>query len=802
MRLNFNKKLISGILLTVAVLLGTQAAVNLYQSQKALTAFGQEFLKNTTTEVVHAARMQDESMNMALRNEVARFSQQVKDNMGFWLSKNDVETMNVINQKTMDAERVDIPSLRLSDTTILNDTSIVDRIHDMSGFHATIFQVLPGKLVRVSTSITKDDGTRAVGTYIPEDSPVYQTVMNGETYYGRARVLGKEYITAYAPATDYGGNVVAVLFVGTEIMSPHMQSMLGEISVAGRGYAFVSDSNGHLLYCPEDRELDFSGSGKDVWRAISSARDSIVTFTNNGRERVGFVKYFAPWDWLVVVSIAKDSMMLGMDRTLMLVSLGVVGIGLVAAALFTVLLLRRLLRPLDELSSVTQRIASGDLNARSEYDGDDAIGRTVSSVNAMVLELKNKLGFAEGVLKGITLPCSVVSAENEMVFINDEKIRLMEFPGTPEDYYGKTSGEFFFHDAARETLAMKSMDQGKRLSADIPMTTTSGREFQINSTCTPIHDLDGNPIGALVIWFDLTDMKRQEEEIRKQHERMAEAARLADRVAEQVSSASEELAAQIDESNQGSGEQLRRTAEAATAMEQMNASVLEVARNAGSAAELVDGARGKADEGAHIVSEMASIIDAVAERSESLKSIMGELGDQAEGIGRIMDVISDIADQTNLLALNAAIEAARAGDAGRGFAVVADEVRKLAEKTMSATREVAVYIESIQTSARRSLESTEETVSAVQETTERAGQSGRSLQEIVSMVQSGADQVRAIATAAEEQSSASEQINRSTEEINSIASENADAMAQSTEAVAELARLAVELKNITADMRE
>ena len=121
-------------------------------------------------------------------------------------------------------------------------------------------------------------------------------------------------------------------------------------------------------------------------------------------------------------------------------------------------------------------------------------------------------------------------------------------------------------------------------------------------------------------------------------------------------------------------------AETATAMEEMNATVLEVAKNASQAAGTSDGARQKAQEGSGIVGRVVTDIAQVQKQSQALKQDMEGLGKQAEGIGHIMNVISDIADQTNLLALNAAIEAARAGDAGRGFAVVADEVRKLAKR--------------------------------------------------------------------------------------------------------------------------
>jgi len=284
-------------------------------------------------------------------------------------------------------------------------------------------------------------------------------------------------------------------------------------------------------------------------------------------------------------------------------------------------------------------------------------------------------------------------------------------------------------------------------------------------------------------------------------EGMLQAARTLEDVVKVVSGASQELASQVALSSRGTDEQSNRVAETATAMEEMNATVLEVARSAGQAAESSDRARQKAEEGQRIVGQVVVGIGTMQEVSATLRGDMRSLGQQAEAIGQIINVISDIADQTNLLALNAAIEAARAGDAGRGFAVVDDEVRKLAEKTMNATREVGEAIGGIQTGTRKNLDNVERSVSTVEQATSLAQRSGEALREIVELVESSSDQVRAIATASEEQSSASEEINRSIEDINRLSAENAGAMRQASGAVVELSSQAKALRELIENMK-
>jgi len=569
-----------------------------------------------------------------------------------------------------------------------------------------------------------------------------------------------------------------------------------------RGYGFMLDAKGRIIAHAVDKGLMLQDlSEHEFIRKTLELKNGNLFYDWKGERKFLTVSTDPETGWAVCMSayVSELTATAAMQRNILL-GVGLLAI-LVLVGIITLVVNRLVVRPINDIEAFTSRIAQGDFKAQLRTGFKFELASLADNLRGMVAELKNKLGFAQGVLMGIPTPCGIVGPDFKMLWSNQQICDLLEKPKPPSEYVGQKSGEFYWNDANRETLSDKSIRLNATQKAKTTWTGKSGRQVHVDEVTTPFFDLDGNPLGSISFWLDITEIMDNQKRIEQQNEKIARAAEAATAISDQVASASEELSAQIEQSSRGTEQQRARTGEAATAMEEMNATVMEVASNASGAAELAEQAKHKAQEGARLVDDVVANINQINTRAEALKVDMGELGKQAEGIGAIMNVISDIADQTNLLALNAAIEAARAGDAGRGFAVVADEVRKLAEKTMTATNEVGAYIKAVQDSAKKNIEGTEATTRAIVASTTTAGKSGEALREIVGMVERTADQVRSIATASEEQSAASEEISHTTDDINRIASETAEAMNQSAHAVSDLSRLAQELKRIISNMQ-
>ena len=240
---------------------------------------------------------------------------------------------------------------------------------------------------------------------------------------------------------------------------------------------------------------------------------------------------------------------------------------------------------------------------------------------------------------------------------------------------------------------------------------------------------------------------------------------------DEVTSTMHEMSVNVQNMVKSTQVQASSVSETSASIDQMVASIQRVADTAKVLLDISNRSREEVHSGITTMEKATDGLNKINTTITSSGEIIGALGQRADDIGKIIEVIDDLAEQTNLLALNAAIEAARAGEHGLGFAVVADEVRKLAEKSAQSTKEISELIQSIQKEARKAVENMDRSTGIVNEGLELGGELNAALRKISNVVTEVYKFAQEIGAATNEQSHGSSQIARATTRLNEITHE-------------------------------
>ncbi|WP_233871075.1 methyl-accepting chemotaxis protein [Paraburkholderia adhaesiva] len=310
--------------------------------------------------------------------------------------------------RTVDIAGVAAPTMKAGDRVLDLDFSIPDQFLERSGAIATVFARRGDDFVRVTTSLKKQDGSRAIGTLLDRKGPAYATVLAGRTYTGIAPLFGKQYITQYRPVSDTNGHVIGALFVGVDVGAQidAIKSEIAKLKIGDTGYYFVLDasngpSRGNFLVHPgavgqhyDDANAPYSQMLEAHEGTLDYASADATLGEHDAREKVVAFATVPQWKWLVGGVAARNEIMADMQATRN--RFAAIGFALVVAfAVLSILAARRLVsRPLDAAAEAAGRLAAGDLSVRvrnahgvqaAQTDSEDAdeIGRLTHAIDGI-----------------------------------------------------------------------------------------------------------------------------------------------------------------------------------------------------------------------------------------------------------------------------------------------------------------------------------------------------------------------------------------------------------------------------------
>jgi methyl-accepting chemotaxis protein len=320
-RIPFHTKLYAGVIGLITVCLVGVSFFAIQAATKNAYDLGKQALKNAGDTRDAALHMHHETIQSKLQGDVAAFLAQTAALGKPRLAAEPSQKVTMVNQITQEAKEVEIPLLSIGVSDFpFGDMSLVERMAKIApGAAFTLFQVVDGKLLRIATTVQKADGSRAIGTYIPADSPVTQAILRGETYTGRAFVVKEWFTTAYTPLQDHTGKIIGAVSAGRPILTPEVRSFISGLRVADVGYFFAYDSSGKFWVHPklEGKNLFELPVVGDIFKANTDRKvEGFVEYPWEGETKYTYVRYIEPWDLYVAAGLKRSEILQGADKAI------------------------------------------------------------------------------------------------------------------------------------------------------------------------------------------------------------------------------------------------------------------------------------------------------------------------------------------------------------------------------------------------------------------------------------------------------------------------------------------------------
>lgn len=308
----------------------------------------------------------------------------------------EVDNKNLIHLKatnhiTQESKDVEVPEWSINGGVVQSNTSIVDKIQNMVGGTATIFQRIDDGFLSVSTNILCSDGKRDVGTYIPLSSPVAKSIQKGRMYVGRVLILNEWYLAAYKPLI-INEKVEGIIYVGVkENKLDRLKEIFKNKTFFDSGYPYIVDNKGILIVHPTDEgksiaKEDFFIQMKNADVGTDADVD-YITYDWEGKKKYQYYEYIKDIEAYVAVTVYDDELFASVYHNQKVIIISII-ISIILLLIVFYFITKSISKNLGEAVRMSVSIAEGNLSEEISIDQEDEIGQLAKALNKMVTSLK------------------------------------------------------------------------------------------------------------------------------------------------------------------------------------------------------------------------------------------------------------------------------------------------------------------------------------------------------------------------------------------------------------------------------